>query len=216
MTKRKRRKKIHPVRFLFRLLMTAILAVALYFGSVSLAILYVWKTSEGAKSDTIIVLGAAVWNGRPSPALLERIEVASDAWNRQLAPRIIATGGIGLPGEPSEAATIKKTLTARGVPSDAVLTEDTSRNTYENLQYSKDLMEISGMDSAVLVTHGYHALRAKLMAGMLGIDASVEAVQIQPKRLLYYTLRECGGIAYLAAKHPISFVKFIVSSINPM
>lgn len=204
---KKRKKKLHPIRRLFRLLLTAVFAVLLYIGGMSWLILHEWKTSAGMPGDAIIVLGAAVWNGKPSPALRERIEVALDAWNRKLAPRIIATGGIGLPGEPSEAAAIKAYLVARGVPADAILTEDSSRNTFENLQNSRELMKRHDMRSAILVTHGYHALRARLMASMLDIEASVEPVQLRPLRLAYYTLRECGGIAYLVATNPLSFAK---------
>lgn len=210
MMKKRKKKKLHPARLFFRLLLSAVLAVVLYFGGMSWVIMHAWKTSSGTPSDGIIVLGAAVWNGKPSPALRERIEVALEAWNRKLAPRIIATGGIGLPGEPSEAATIKAYLVQRGVPADAILVEDKSRSTYENLQNSRELMERHDMRSAILVTHGYHAFRARMMADMLDIDSTVEPVQIRPLRLAYYTIRECGGVAYLFVTDPLRFVKALL------
>ncbi|MEF3303101.1 YdcF family protein [Paenibacillus sp. GYB003] len=203
MNKRKR----HPIRLFFRIFSYLVIAACVYVGGMSSYIMHTWKTSSGKPSDGIIVLGAAVWNGKPSPALRERIDIALRAWDRKLAPRIIATGGIGLPGEPSEAAVIKKALVEGGVPPDRIIVEDKSRSTYENLQNSRALMEQYGMKSAVLVTHGYHALRARLMANMLGIDATVEPVQLKPLRLAYYTLRECGGIAYLFASNPLLFVR---------
>lgn len=203
----KRTRKIHPLRLGIRILLTVVLIVVAYFGGTSLMIAYKWKTSRGEPSDAILVLGAAVWNGKPSPALRERIEVALDAWNRKLAPRIIATGGIGLPGEPSEAETIKRYLVERGVPASAILVENKSRSTFENLQNSLVIMEEHGMRSAVLVTHGYHALRADMMATMLNIDSTVEPVQLRPLRLAYYTLRECGGIAYLLVTDPLRSVR---------
>lgn len=206
----KRTKSLHPIRLFFRLLLSLIVAAGLYFGGMSWFILHTWKTSHGSSADCIVVLGAAVWNGKPSPALRERIDIALDAWNRGLAPSIIATGGIGLPGEPSEAATIKAYLVERGVPADRILLEDTSRSTYENLRNSRELMRQSGMESAVLVTHGYHALRARMTATLLGIDASVEPVQLRPLQLAYYTLRECGGIAYLLVNDPFRAVRALL------
>ncbi|MDF2722199.1 MAG: YdcF family protein [Paenibacillus sp.] len=200
---RKRSARFHPFRIAFRFLFAAIVAAAVYFAGVSLLIQYKWKTSHGAQSDVIIVLGAAVWNGKPSPALRDRIETALDAWNRKLAPRIIATGGIGLPGEPSEAAVIKAYLVERGVPASAIYVEDQSRSTYENMQNSRAIMDQHGLRSAVLVTHGYHALRAHMIARMFDIEATVEPVQILPERLVHQTLRECGGIAYLLVTSPI-------------
>ncbi|RKN80423.1 YdcF family protein [Paenibacillus ginsengarvi] len=205
----KRARKLHPIRLVFRLLLGAVLAAGLYFGGMSWIIMHTWKTSKGTPADTIIVLGAAVWNGKPSPALRERIDMAVEAWNDQLAPAIIATGGIGLPGEPSEASVIKKTLIERGVPENRIIIEDKSRSTYENLHNSLEFMQQHEMKSAVLVTHGYHALRARMMAKMIGIDASVEPVQIRPLRLAYYTLRECGGIAYLFATSPLRSIRAI-------
>ncbi|GAA3408034.1 YdcF family protein [Paenibacillus hodogayensis] len=196
---RKQTKKLHPIWLILRLLLSALLLAGLYVGSMSWMIMHTWKTSRGSPADCIIVLGAAVWNGKPSPALRERLDVALDAWNHKLAPMIIATGGIGLPGEPSEASVIKSYLAARGVPAEAILVEDNSRNTRENLANSQELMREHDMRSAVLVTHGYHALRARMTAETLGIPSTVEPVQIKPLRLAYYTLRECGGIAYLLA-----------------
>ncbi|TMV52759.1 YdcF family protein [Paenibacillus mesophilus] len=206
----KRIRKLHPVRLIIRLLLSAALAVVLYFGGMSWIIMHTWKTSSGSPSDSIIVLGAAVWNGKPSPALRERINIALEAWNKKLAPRIIATGGIGLPGEPSEAETIKKYLIERGVPSEAILVENESRSTFENLQNSRELMQRYDIRSAILVTHGYHAFRARMTARMLGIESTVEPVQLRPLRLAYYTLRECGGVAYLLVTDPLRSIKALL------
>lgn len=204
---KRRKRKLHPIRLAFRLLLLAALAAGVYFGGMSWMIIHTWKTARGSPADCIIVLGAAVWNGKPSPALGERIDVAFDAWRRKLAPRIIATGGIGLPGEPSEASVIKSVLVARGVPANAIWVEDESRSTYENLSNSLEMMKQSDLSSAVLVTHGYHALRARMTAEVLGIRATVEPVQLKPLRLAYNTLRECGGVAYLLATEPLRSIR---------
>jgi uncharacterized SAM-binding protein YcdF (DUF218 family) len=188
------------IRFWFRSILLLLVAIAVYFAGTSLLIQYTWKTSKGAESDVIIILGAAEWNGRPSPALRERLDVAIQLWNRHIAPHIIASGGIGL-GELSEAEVMKRYLVRHGVPDNAIETEAHSKNTLQNLQNSQAIMQKNNWSDAVIVTHGFHVLRASLMAKSLGLHATLEPVQIVPANLTYYTLRECAGIAYFALQY---------------
>jgi uncharacterized SAM-binding protein YcdF (DUF218 family) len=180
--------------------------VILYFSLMSWKVYYTWKHSHGTPSDCIIILGAAVWNGKPSPALRERLDIAVEAYRSGLAPAIIATGGTS-GDEPSEAETMKRFLIEKGIPEAAILLEDKSRSTMENLSNSRAIMEENGFDNAVIVTHGFHAYRASLMARSLGIPATVEPVQIRPLALTYYTLRECAGIAVFAVEWGIGTLK---------
>ncbi|TXK76346.1 YdcF family protein [Paenibacillus sp. N3.4] len=170
------------------------LIALLYFVLMSWKVNYTWKHSQGTPSDCLIILGAAVWDGKPSPALRERLDIAVEAYRRGLAPNIIASGGKS-ESEPSEAETMQKYLMEKGVPKEAILLEDQSRSTMENLENSQKIMKEKGFHKAVIVTHGFHAYRASLMAKSLGISSTVEPVQIRPRALTYYTLRECGGIA---------------------
>lgn len=190
---RKRRRR--PLLRVFRFLLSAVLLAAVYFTAMSGWILYHWKHAQGAPGDSIVVLGAAVWNQRPSPALRERLEIALRLYEEGKAPRIIVTGG-SAGGEPSEAAVSKAYLTDKGVPETAVILEDQSYSTIENLLNARSLMERHGFRDAIIVTHGFHALRAQMMADHLALPATVEPVQVTPLNLVYYTLRECAGIAF--------------------
>jgi vancomycin permeability regulator SanA len=73
--------------------MTLILLIGLYFAIMSWQVIYVWKTSQGQQSDCIIILGAGVWDGKPSPALQERLDVALQVYKDKLANYIIVSGG---------------------------------------------------------------------------------------------------------------------------
>jgi uncharacterized SAM-binding protein YcdF (DUF218 family) len=172
-------------------------AVLLYVAILCWAILDTWQTAEPAPSDTIIVLGAAVWGDRPSPALRERLDGASKLYHEGFAEHIIVTGGVspGQKRELSEAAMSKKYLVERGIPDKAVILEDQSRNTMENLGNSKQVMAERGFRDAIIVTHGFHAHRAMLMAKKQGIPTTVEPVETSVLNTLYYTLRECAGVA---------------------
>lgn len=188
------------IRFWLRSILLLLVAVAVYFAGTSWLIQYTWKTSKGAESDAIVILGAAEWNGQPSPALRERLDIAIQLWNRRIAPHIIASGGVGL-GELSEAEVMKRYLVQHGIPDKAIEIEAHSNNTLQNLQNSHAIMQKNGWSDAVIVTHGFHVLRASLMAKSLGLHATLEPVQIRPANLTYYTLRECAGIAYFALEY---------------
>lgn len=159
-----------------------------------------WRRSHGSPSDCAIVLGAAVWNGKPSTALRERLDVAVQVYETGLAGHLILSGGVGAGDTVSEALVMKHYLMSKGIPEQALLLEEDSHSTLENLHNSRKLMADNGFTSAVLVTHGFHALRARMQAADMGIEATVEPVQITPLDLRYYVLREDVGIAYYEVK----------------
>ena len=87
-----------------------------------------------------IVLGAAVWpGGAPSPTLIRRAATAAALWHAGAVGGIVATGGVGR-HPPSEAELIRLLLAERGVPERAVLIEDRSHTTLENLANARALL----------------------------------------------------------------------------
>jgi uncharacterized SAM-binding protein YcdF (DUF218 family) len=159
-----------------------------------------WKSSHGNPSECAIVLGAAVWDGNPSTAMKERLDIALQVYQEKLADHLILSGGVGTGDQLSEARVMKSYLMEKGIPDAALLLEEQSHSTMENLLNSKVIMRDHGYASAILVTHGFHALRARLMAESIGIQTSVEPVQIRPIDLRYYVLREAIGIAVFKFK----------------
>jgi uncharacterized SAM-binding protein YcdF (DUF218 family) len=190
------------------LTITLILLIGLYFTIMSWQIISVWKTSHGQRSDCLIILGAGVWDGKPSPAMQERLDVALQAYKDKLANYIIASGGKGKDEILSEAEVMKTYLDEKGVPYIAVILEDQSNNTIENLQNSKKIMDARHYKTAIIVTHGYHALRASLIAKSMGISHTVQPVQVRPINLTYYVLRECTGIAFFEGSYFIRKIMF--------
>src|SRR5690349_13173364 len=81
---------------------------------------------EAQPADVILVLGAAEYHGRPSPVFKARLDHALDLYRRQMAPRIMTTGGAG--GDPyfTEGGVGRTYLVGRGVPSEAVIAETES------------------------------------------------------------------------------------------
>src|SRR5919197_161074 len=87
-----------------------------------------------APAGAIVVLGAAQYVGRPSPVLRARLDHALALWRRGLAPRLILTGGTGVGDTTSEAAVGRRYVLRRGVPEQAVITENRGKTTRESMR----------------------------------------------------------------------------------
>ncbi|REJ18557.1 MAG: hypothetical protein C6W59_05120 [Paenibacillaceae bacterium] len=121
--------------------------------------------------DAGIVLGAALWNGEPSPGLKERLDKAFELYREGRFRVFILTGGYDHAGSRlTEAEGMKRYLAALGVPEDRLLLEPAARSTYENLAFSRDIMEREGLRTALIVTHDFHAARARDVARWLGYE----------------------------------------------
>lgn len=131
----------------------------------SLTGVLVWGTREGARpSDVIVVLGAAQYDGRPSPVLKARLDHALDLWNRGLAPHVILTGGRGAGDTTTEAAVGRAYLRRKGVPESAMLLENAGRSTDESLGSVAHLMAAQRLDEAILVSDPFHMMRLQILA----------------------------------------------------
>ena len=151
-------------------------------------------------SDCIVVLGAHVWeDGRLSDALRCRCERALEAWNDGLAPIIIACGGQGRDEPSTEAVAIRDWLAANGVPETAVLMDETSVNTRQNLEHARAIMAENGLSTAAVCTNSYHLRRALWIARDVGLRASGLAARslTTPMGVARNYLREtCSWILY--------------------
>ncbi|KRF43578.1 YdcF family protein [Paenibacillus sp. Soil787] len=180
---------------------TLIILTVVYVGWMSSRVMGTWRSSHGQPSDCAIVLGAAVWEGKPSTAMRERLDIALQVYRDKLTDHLILSGGIGAGDSLSESQVMKSYLMEKGVPETSLLLEEQSHSTIQNLLNSQTIMREHGYSSAILVTHGFHALRASLMAKSIGIETSVEPVQIRPIDLRYYVLREVAGITFFELTH---------------
>jgi uncharacterized SAM-binding protein YcdF (DUF218 family) len=156
------------------------------------------RASEPQPADAIVVLGAAQYDGRPSPQLAARLDHALDLWNAGVSPIVMVTGG-NQPGDRfTEAEASARYLVDRGVPDSAIMREDEGRTTYESLDVAADLLAEAGIERVVLVTDPYHSLRTRLIAEQFGLDAATSPTPTSVvggwsrfRRELY----EAGGVA---------------------
>ena len=118
-----------------------------------------------------VVLGAAVWQEGPSPAIRRRVARALDLWHRGDAQHFVLCGGVGR-WPPSEAEVMAELLCSAGVPGDRIALERRSASTWENLLFARPLLESLDARQVWIVTDDYHVPRALLMARRLGLKPS--------------------------------------------
>ena len=129
------------------------------------------KLDEKTKCDTAIILGAATSNGEVSPVYRERINHGIWLYENGYVDYLILTGGIGKGNEMSDAHAAKQYAIEKGVPEQAILIEEQSTITEENLEHAKAIMDEHSLDTAIIVSDPLHMKRAMLMASDYGIDA---------------------------------------------
>ena len=127
-------------------------------------------------AQAIIVLGAAQYDGVPSPVLQGRLDHAFELWDDGVAPTLVVTGG-KQPGDRfTEAAASFDYLRDKGVPELSILREEQGANTWEQLAAATRFLAERDIDQVVLVSDDYHALRLDRIAHELGLVAQVSPV----------------------------------------
>ena len=154
-------------------------------------------------ADAIVVLGAAQYDGRPSPVFQARLDQAIALWREGRAPLLVVTGGRREGDRWTEAATARDYAIAQGVPAASIRMEDRGRSTLESLRAVATILEGQDGESAVFVSDRSHMLRVMRMAGDLGIDAYASPAPDSPmdatmERRIDATLHELGALAWYA------------------
>jgi len=183
-----------------RLFVIGGLVVAVAAGAATFQIWRQGNADERRPADAIVVLGAAQYDGRPSPVFEARLEHAVSLWNEGLAKAFVVTGG-KLPGDrTTEAAVAREYAIAHGVPEAAIFGEDQAHNTLTSLTAVAEQLDKRGMTSAIFVSDPTHMLRVLRIADDLGIDAygsptATSPVAQDPVRRAQATIHELGALA---------------------
>ena len=128
--------------------------------------------------DYLIILGCGIRDdGTPMPLLAGRVDRALAFYRKQLdqtgkAPVFVPSGGQGPDEVISEAESMRNYLVAQGVPAEHILMESRSTSTYENMRFSKEVIEATGRPGKVAFsTTNYHVFRAGIMARRVKLRA---------------------------------------------
>jgi uncharacterized SAM-binding protein YcdF (DUF218 family) len=166
----------------FRIVTGFLLLLVFAWGCALLAIFIFGRRDEARPADAIVVLGAAQYDGKPSPVLRARLDHAVGLYRDGIAGTMILTGGVGVGDTVSEAEVGRRYVMKHGVPSEKILIEPAGLSTEQSMTTVKRLMDGSSLHSAVLVSDPFHMLRLRLVASGLGIRAYSSPTRTSPIR----------------------------------
>jgi uncharacterized SAM-binding protein YcdF (DUF218 family) len=138
------------------------------------------RGDEAAPADAILVLGRRLERDRITEVFEARLAHAEALWRRRLAPRIFVAGGTTGQARRSEAEAGRDWLVARGVPEAALLLEDRSQHTLENLFNVRAVLRREGWRTLILVSDPLHLARARATARGLSLDVRCSPAREAP------------------------------------
>lgn len=186
--------------------LTRLGAVAL-IGAVAVggyATLRIWdqgQRDERRHADAIVVMGAAEYDGRPSPVFHARLDHAVSLYRAGLAPLLVVTGGKAAGDRTTEAAVARDFAIAQGVPDASILVEDRGRTTLESLRTVGEMLRDRGARDVLFVSDRTHMLRVLRMARDQGLTSfgsptTTSPVDADPTSRADAMLHELGALAF--------------------
>lgn len=169
-------------------------AVALWLATIVL-ILLAGLPHRPRRADAILVLGAAQYNGRPSPVLKARLDHAIALYHGGYAPRLVFTGGVGRHDTLSEGEVGGRYAREHGVPAGAILVERHGATSAESMVDAASLLRARGLRRVLVVSDPFHMLRADLLALRAGLipyaaPTPTSRIEAAPGPRWKYVLRE--------------------------
>lgn len=151
-------------------------------------------SGSGATETAAVVLGAAQYNGEPSPVLKARLDTAAELYEQGHVDLVVVTGG----RQPADITTEAKTgydyLRERsGIPDERLRLEVQGSSTYESLAATSRFLRQDGVTDVVLVTDRYHVRRAALTAAEVGL--APEVAPTEPSASLRRLVQESAAVA---------------------
>lgn len=184
-----------------RFLAGTVLIALLVVGGTAFRVWQVARVDDREPADVIVVLGAAQYNGTPSPVFEARLEHAKRLYEDDVAGQIVTSGGSAAGDDFTEAEAGTRWLVENGVPVSRTVTVGEGNDTLGSLQAVADAVQARGWRTAVIVSDPWHSLRAKTMANDAGLDAWSSPTHSGPivqtrERQAKYIYRETGALLF--------------------
>lgn len=188
------------VRLVGAILRRLLLLLVLAVGYLAVTAVQVWMTSrhsEPRPAQAVVVMGAAQYNGVPSPDLEARLRGADDLWRRGLAPVVVVTGSKKLGDQFTEAQASGSWLVDHGVPVSAIV-EVGGDDSWANLVDAAGALRARKLDRVLIVTDGFHEDRSLAIATDVGLRAWPVPATTSPITgwsTVPYFAKETAGVA---------------------
>ena len=190
----------------------ALLAAVTGYTVALVMVLVVSQQDQRRPVDAIVVLGAAQYNGRPSPVLRARLDHALQLYREGLAPRIVVTGGVGRGDTTSEAIVGRHYLLSHDVPPSAVVVQPQGRSTQASMTAVADWLEAEHLDRVILVSDPFHMFRLRLEARRTDLEAYTSPTESSP--ISDNPVIELRYLAAEALKIPVAWVRAVASPLT--
>lgn len=185
-----------PIRVVLRIFSLLILALVVYF---AVSLVQVWLTSrqyDPHPADAIMVMGAAQYNGVPSPDLAARVNEALKLFNNKDASLIILTGGKEKGDVYTESEAGTTYLHDRGVPLSDIL-QAGGNTTYQNVADAAPQLLARHVTTVLVTTDPFHEDRSMAISSSLGLTPSPTPTKTSPITgwsTVPYFLKEAVGV----------------------
>ncbi len=150
-------------------ILLAVVLIGLVWAAVVVTVAIQAAHDEATGADAIVVLGAAQYNGRPSPVFRARLDHAAALYQRGLAPTVLVTGGVGVRDSLNEANVGRDYLVRLGIPDNAVLPLVGGDDTFTSINQVSRWFDGRESRRVLLVSDGFHMLRLQIIARRLGL-----------------------------------------------
>jgi uncharacterized SAM-binding protein YcdF (DUF218 family) len=168
------------LRLLRHLVGLLALGAAIGYTVALVQVLVVSQEDQRRPADAIVVLGAAQYNGRPSPVLRARLDHALGLYREGLAPLVVVTGGVGVGDTTSEAKVGRRYLMSQGVPADAVAAEAVGRTTRASMDAVAARLRGRRISRVILVSDPFHMFRLRIEARRTALQAWTSPTESSP------------------------------------
>lgn len=170
-----------------------------------LTVVVVSRLDQRFAADAIVVLGAAQYDGRPSPVFQARLDHGAELYREGWSDLVVVTGGI-VPGDRmSEATAGRRYLLSLGIPPDSIVVQAEGRSTAGSMDAVAVWLRGQGHQRVLLVSDPFHLARLRIEARRLGLEAWTSPTTTSPissrfTTELRYLLSEAAKLPVLAVR----------------
>lgn len=193
-------------RWLRRGVAGALIIGVLLVGGTAFRVWQVARIDDHSQAGAILVLGAAQYNGTPSPVFQARLDQAAELFEEGVAPMVVTVGGKVRGDSTTEAEAGRQYLVEQGIPESNVLAIAVGSDTLGSIDAVSAMLQRQRIDSIVITSDPWHSLRARTMARDAGLEATVSPTRTGPA---VYTreaqakgiVRETGALLWYQLTH---------------
>lgn len=170
------------IRSAFSVALAVMIAMGAYFALTFASLWHAGNFDNGKKADVIVVMGAAQYDGRPSPLLEARLQHAWELWSvEKRAPLIALTGGKREGDRYTESEAGQMWLLEKGVPQSAIVMETVGESTWQSLEALAPVLRDSQVSSVIMVSSDWHVARAASTLEDFGFSVATSAATVSTR-----------------------------------